>query len=202
MRLLLSVAMSVSIAVFSQTELAIAGLFGSSWEDDRDKASSCFDSVYYAPEFREISDKLPIANPTLQQLSDESVPTESEAQKIRDRVDRARRCRELMMSAIREHHPYLLSAIELRYFQADIVYVQLLQRRITFGNANRLLQESWLQLREREDRYDQARSEEQRRALAESMRDLSRQAQSSPPPAGTGRMTCRWIGPTLYCDSY
>jgi hypothetical protein len=192
----------VIAAVTCFPQLASADIFGSSWERDRDSAISCFQSVNQDPAFQPIFRKLPPSDPSLDQLSDASLPTAREIQLIRVVADRKLPCRNLQLTAVEKHHRWLKAAVELRYFQIDLVYVQLFQGRVTFGNANKLLQESNLEFKAREEQYFQARSDEQRRALAESMRDLSRQAQSSPPPSGSGRMTCRWIGPTLYCDSY
>jgi hypothetical protein len=186
----------------AQTNLANASLFGSSWSEDRDRASACFDSVASGPDVLPLSGKLARRDPTLVQLADENLPSDEDVRALTLRSQKERRCQEMMLSAVREHHSWFESAYQIRFFQVDLVYVQLLKKRITFGNANRLLQESYLEFSAREDQYFQARSDEQRRVLAESMRDLSRQAQSSPPPSGTGRMTCRWIGPTLYCDPY
>jgi hypothetical protein len=190
------------LLVLAPAASALAGIFGSSWAEMRDSANACFDAIDDQAEFRALNLKLPPGKPTIDNLADESLPNDSELGALRNRASLAASCREKMLSAMREHHPYLLPALELRYFQVDLVYVQLMQRRITFGNANRLIEQSYLEFAAREAEYDRARNDEQRRALADSMRDLSRQAQSSPPPSGTGRMTCRWIGPTLYCDSY
>jgi hypothetical protein len=181
---------------------ADAGIFGSSWAEDRDRASACFDSVAREAELEALNRRLARRDPTLSQLADEKFPTALEAGLVETRSRMERPCQELMLTAVRKHYPWFESAYQIRFFQVDVVYLQLLKQRVSFGNANRLLHESYLEFSAREDAFFQARSDEQRRALAESMRDLSRQAQSSPPPSGTGRMTCRWIGPTLYCDSY
>jgi hypothetical protein len=193
---------AVTAIVLALALPAAGGLFGSSWAEERDKANRCYELVDRDPEFRSLYVKLAIDSPTLDQLADMTLPTESEAMLIRGLAGKRVPCREGMLAALREHHPFLVSSYEIRNFQWDIVYAQLMNRRITFGNANRLIHQSELEFRKRQEKYNQARSDEQRRALADSMRDLSRQAQSSPPPSGSGRMTCRWIGPTLYCDPY
>jgi hypothetical protein len=200
MRLLSALVIGCGIALL--VDSANANIFGASWESDAGEARACFSRVDGDPSLKGINGKLVRRDPTLNQLADQSIPNEYEVQLIDRRAQSERSCRELMLSAVQKHHPYLTSAYQIRFFQFDVVYLQLLQRRINFGNANRLLHEAYLNFSEREDRYLQAESDQQRRALADSMRDLSRQAQSSPPPSGTGRMTCRWIGPTLYCDPY
>jgi hypothetical protein len=202
MRILLSSVLTVVIAVFFLSESALAGLFGSSWEEDRAVADKCYASANNDPALQLTAGKLVINYPSVAQLSDDTTPSVDEAETIRQGAERVRPCRDLMSRALQKHHPFLVAVFDIRNFQIDLVYVPLIKRQITYGNANRLLHESFLEFQSRWDKYEQARSDEQRRVLAESMRDLSRQAQSSPPPSGTGRMTCRWIGPTLYCDSY
>lgn len=81
-----------------------------------------------------------------------------------------------MLAAVGGHHPALLHAHELRYFQTDLVYVKLIQRQITFGNANRLMNESYLEFWQRIVAYDRARSDAERRQQAEENRRLADQA--------------------------
>lgn len=201
MRRLFSV---IQASVLSGVVLVSAGVASAGWEDDRDRATACYDAVLRDPSYSLLTQRLAVdSDPTIAQLSNENVPTEGEVGVLRAGVERTRPCRALMLNAYRMHHPYMVGAVELRYFQNDLVYVQLFQRRISYGNAARLLHQAWLELKVRRDAYNQARSDEQRRALAESMDNISRQARSAPPlPSGAGRMTCRWVGPTLYCDPY
>ena len=193
----------LSAALIFTTLPAAAGLFGSSWDEDIGKAAACVDAVAAQPESQAMAQKLVIQEPTLDQLSDRSIPTEAEAQEIRRGTAAVRPCRELTLAALRKHHPFLVSTFQLRFFQVDLVYVQLIQRRIAFGDANRLMQESWLEFRRNQEQYAQARADAERRAQAEAVDALMRQAHSAPPPPpGARRLNCRWIGPTLYCDAY
>ena len=179
---------------------AVAGLFSSGWEDDRGKAESCVISLDRDPELQLINTRLVRRDPALAQLADEGIPNESEAQQVSLLSQRLHPCRQMLLAAVRKHHPWFTSAYEIRFFQIDLVFLQLVKRRITFGNANRLLHEAYLEFSAREDAYFQARSDEQRRAFAESLRSI--QPQVGPQPPGLGRMTCRWVRSTLYCDPY
>lgn len=192
----------VAALVLLSAGAASAGLFGSDWNDDAQKTRECLAEVDRAQELQALNSRLVRRDPTLAQLADEGIPTDLDAQAVRLRAEREKPCRALTLEAVRRHRPPLMSAYNIRFFQMDIVYVQLLQRRITFGNANRLMQESHLSFAERESQYLRARSEAERQALAESLDGIAKQMQSSPPPPGAGRLTCRWVGPTLYCDPY
>lgn len=181
---------------------AAAGLFDSGWDEARDKVNACTADVDKSPRLSSLNARLVRRNPTLVQLADESLPSETDAADVKVRAEMEGPCRSSMLAALGEHHPGLRPAYQLRYLQTDLVYVKLLQRRISFGNANRLLHESWIELDGRQQAYNRAQSDAERRAIGESLDRLARAAQASPPPAGTGRLTCRWIGPTLYCDPY
>jgi hypothetical protein len=69
------------------------------------------------------------------------------------------------------------------------------------------MEESYRELDVRHILHDWARSEDERRASAESSdrlaKDLAKYTQFTlrPPPA-SGRLTCQWIGPTLHCEPY
>ncbi len=110
------------------------------WDRGVSSANSCFDAVGNDPELAIL--KLTSANPSAQQLADQSVPSEAEVRIIKVAAARVQPCRGAMLAAVRANHPSLIAVYELRYLQVDAVYEQLLQRRVTFGNANRLLHES------------------------------------------------------------
>lgn len=173
------------------------------WRGESDRANACFSALDGDPDIRFVEAKLALSSPpTISQLSDQTIPSELEAGVIRRGVEKRRPCVDMLLAAHRRHYPYLATALELRYFQVDLVYVQLLQRRLAYGDAVRLIHESWLQYKAREAEYNQARSDAQRRAAAESLDRMSQQARSMSPPPGSGRLTCRWVGATLYCDPY
>lgn len=193
---------SVAVAAIAQIALLQNALAGT-WQEESGNALTCYDNVSRDAQLLPLRSKLAPGRPTLQQLADETLPTREEVSLIRLRAERLEVCRNLMLAAAKKHHPYLAPALELRDFKLKLVYVQLMQQRITYGNANRLLHEAWLEFQAAQADYDRAQTDAQRRAVGENLDRLARNAQSSQPrlPA-SGRMTCRWVGPTLYCDPY
>lgn len=202
MRVLIAFVLS-SILVCCLTTGASAGLFGNDFKEDEQKALRCFTQVDNDPSVHPVTGRVVRRDPSLSQLADEAIPDENESRAIQVRAEREVACRELLLAAAREHRAPLISAYQVRFFQTDLVYTQLMKRRITFGNANRLIQEAYLAFSAREDQYLQARNDAQRRAIADSLNQISQQARTPPPPyPSSGRLTCRWVGPTLYCDPY
>lgn len=181
---------------------ASASVLGSTWSQDAEAIGTCITEADRDPGVQSLTGKLVRRDPTMSQIADETLPTVVQARAVELRSRREKPCRDLTLAAVRKHRPPLVSAYQIRFHQMDMVYLQLIQRRIAFGNANRLLHEAYLAFSMREDQFLQAQSEADRRALGESLDRLSQQTQSTPPPTGTGRMTCRWVGPTLYCDPY
>lgn len=180
-----------------------ASAFRSGWEAERQKVSACFDQAYADPALQGLFTRLAVLRePTLAQLADDGLATDADIAAVRARDNSVRGCRAMNLAAVSKYHPYLRPAYEIRYFQSDVVLVQFIQRRITYGNANMLLKQAHLDFVQREARYFQALSDAQRRAEAESLSDIARRSQNPQIPGGSGRLTCRWVGATLYCDPY
>lgn len=191
---------AVAWALFASVLIFQTGDARADWQDDTKRANDCYADAARDPAIQILHHRLALGSePTLDQLADEGFATDADISAARLRDERTRPCREVLLASAAKHHPFLRPAYQMRFFQTDLVLVQFMQRRITYGNANMLLKQSYLDFAEREARYFQAQSEAQRRAVAESMDSL---AQSPRIPTGSGRMTCRWVGSTLYCDPY
>jgi hypothetical protein len=189
----------IALAITSTASSAPLNL---SWSDKRDSANACYDQVDRDNEFVGLRTRLVFDSPTLQQISDESFPGGNDTDIIARLWQKYATCRAMMIDAMREYHPYLLPAYEIRNFQWDVVVTELVKRRITFGNANRLIHEAELIYRQRKAAYDQARSDRQRQAIADSLRADAARPGASGFPSGSGRLKCRWVGSTLVCDPY
>ena len=175
-----------------------------SWESEKAAADRCFAEVNDDPSIGSTSGKLVLGEPTAAQLADSSIPTPEEAEAVRVGSVRVVPCRNQMLAALHRHHPLIAPAYELRWLQLDVVYDQLIHRRITFGNANYLIHESYLAFRERERRYIAMQDEMARREDAERdrawvdevrrWRNSTRDAYPSPRV-----VVCSWQGSTLIC---
>lgn len=193
------------LAIAFATLPAHAGLFSSGWEDDMDKVEVCFKPLETDSDVQFLEAKVQVDKsrppPTVVQLSDDAFPTPGDVEIMRRATAKRQPCRDMVAAAFRKHHPYLASAVERRFFQNDVVFVELFKQRISYGNATRLIHEAFLEYESLRTRYDQARDEEQRRAFGDYMR-RSQQQQPVIPFPNTSKATCRWVGSTLYCDSY
>lgn len=176
-----------------------------SWSEDSERAEKCFDSVNRDPAFAVIARKLSFfGSPSLEQLSNDEYATEHEVAVIKIRNDRLQPCRDLMVAALKAHHPYTVSAYELLYFQYDMVYLRLAKRHVTFGEATRLYHEAWLEFAAKRERYAQELNDQQRQSELERDRRLADQARrwrdsidrDYPPGKIT---TCSWNASMLVC---
>lgn len=186
------------------TVLACTLASARTFEEDRDAANACFRARDAAPELQRLAQRLAYADPTSSQLADSGVASAEEQSAIQRRQNAGAQCREMMLAATRANHPWLTSAFEIRYLQIDLVLMKLLERRITFGAANRLMHDSFLELSGRLERYAQLVAEQDRREQAERDRQTAEEARRwrdsmkstyAPPKV----VVCSWRGSLLIC---
>ncbi|MCE9523318.1 MAG: hypothetical protein K8S25_12925 [Alphaproteobacteria bacterium] len=189
----------IAFFVLATTAPTRAGLFTSDWEEARDKASACFAAIDKDPSLAEINARSVRSKPTLAQLADDTYPTDSDIEQLRRREDAGRVCRDIYLTATQKEYPSLGSALALRYYQTDLVLLQLLEHRITFANANRLAQQAYLQYRLHADMYFEIQSDRQRQAMADSLDSFQKQLNEGAKPTGPRPVTCAWMGPMLKC---
>lgn len=138
--------------------------------------------------------------PSFAQLADDTAPSEEEAAALQGFTTRNEACRQIYRKAVAKDHPWMTTTVERYYFQQDVVMIELVKRRISWGNANKLRRESRLTYEQAWEAYNKAQSDAERRAIVKSLEGISDTIQNQPPPPGSGRVTCRWLGPTLICD--
>ncbi len=195
-------ALAVVVSAGVMAAPATAGLFDSAWDEALEARDKCNNAVRAEPRYQGILAKIVVGReaPTFAQLSDDTVPTEEEAGLLQTFTTASEPCRAIYRKAVERDHPWMLNSVDRFYFQQDVVMIELVKRRITWGNANRLRRESRLSYEQAWDAYDKARSDAERRAIADSLDKIGDTIRNQPPPPGSGRVTCRWLGPTLICD--
>lgn len=156
------------------------------------------------PEVAGLSGKVPIVSPdeiTPVMLALESVPTLQEAEAIKLLARDQHECREKMDRVAKDHWPTQNAMRKALAFKLDLVTAQLIKRRITFGNANRLYQEAALEAEgaltaDRKEQLDKVRAQEAIawRTVGDGIRAIagSQKPESDPEP-------CNWSGATMDC---
>lgn len=214
-----------SVADLDARELA-------SVEDDQrfGKLEAWCDGLMSRPEIQALSDKIPLRGFDAigaPMLSIESIPTKAEVAGIRAYADARSQCRSKTVGEYRVHAPQRVPLLEEIGFKSDLVIAQLISRRISYGNANRLLKEAYLaglsqwseatrrelaeaqqmEMQRRDMRIREQRAEaEEQAARAATLATLPKPAQplilqSPSVPNQSVRTYCYWVGSTLSCNS-
>ena len=192
----------VGLALFLGTS---GGTKAQSLEEGLARAKACGESVAADAVLRPLFVKLaPQGMPTSAQLADASIPTPDEARLVEHRSQRLEPCRGISLSVVRQYHPLLEPTYQLLYVQSDMIYLQLVRRQISYGNANGLLRDVNAEFDRRERAYVQMRTDELRREQAERDRQTAEEARRwrdsmrssySPPKV----VVCSWRGSMLIC---
>lgn len=166
------------------------------WKESEAGIAACFKQMDEDPALAQVNSKYARREPTPAQLADNSVPTESEAEQLRTRVERTKPCRALRLAAVRDTEPLLEPAYAILYYQADQVFSYLQQQAVTYGTANKLSGQALQMFRSRENKYFSG-SEAERVSLAAELTDELQRAHSEPPPTPDRR--CSWQDLNIVC---
>jgi hypothetical protein len=193
------------LAVFA---VALGGCsYVRSYVADRDMA----DVVKYCekkrsnPEVKPIVGKLPIVNIdeiTPEMLAIDTIPTAEEVEAIRALSRDQRDCRDRIEATSNDHWPTQAATRRELAMRTDLVTAELLKRRLTFGNANRLLQEAAVEAEGRltEERKEQiAMAREQEAEAWRTIGDGIRAIAGSQTPEQNGD-PCTWVGNSVNCQ--
>jgi len=159
------------------------------------------------PDVQPVVGKLPIVNVdeiTPEMLALESVPTPEEVEAIRALSRDQRDCRDRIDAVAKDHWPTQAATRRELALRLDLVTAQLLQRNLTYGNANRLYQEAALDAEgrltdERKEQIAQARAQEAEawRTIGDSIRAIA--GSQKPEPTGD---PCTWVDNNVDCRAH
>lgn len=142
---------------------------------------------------------------TVQMLSIESLPTAAEAKAIGALIDARNKCSKELIPPTERAESFK--------FRRDLVFAELLKRKVSYGNANRLLKQAQLealdqwneQARQEAARAQTLELERQRieiqRRQAEAQASAARAAAISALFPPTTTTNCSWVGQSMRCTS-
>jgi hypothetical protein len=159
------------------------------------------------PEVQPVAGKLPLVHVdeiTPEMLIIETVPTEAEVVAIRALSREQRACRDRVEMVAKDHWPTQTAARKELAMKVDLVTAQLLMRKLTYGNANRLMQEAALEAegkftQDRKEQLAQARAQavETWRTIGDSVRAIA--GTQKPEPSGD---PCTWVEDSVACSAH
>jgi hypothetical protein len=100
------------------------------------KASNCSNNVYTNPDYQRIIQHIP-KNPTLEQLADNGVPTDEDIRDIIAFHNETARCRRQLIEDYTKFIPGFVPEFVKLTHEIDIITVDLIQRKITWGEASK-----------------------------------------------------------------
>jgi hypothetical protein len=159
------------------------------------------------PDIQPIAGKLPVVHVdeiTPEMLIIEAVPTETEVAAIRALSRDQRDCRNHIEIVAKDHWPTQTAARKELAMKVDLVTAQLLKRNLTYGNANRLMQEAALAAegkftQDRKEQLAQARMQEVEawRTIGDGVRAIA--GTQKPDPSGD---PCTWVDNNVDCSAH
>jgi hypothetical protein len=172
---------------------------------DEGSASAYCEQQRNNPAARVLAGKLPIVSVdeiTPEMLANDAVPSENEVEAIRMLSHDQRDCRARKDAVAKDHWPTQTATRRELALKLDLVTVELLKRKISFGNANRLYQEAALDAEgkltlDRKDELEKSRQQEANawKTIGEGIRAIA----GTQKPEQT-EDPCTWAGNRINCN--
>lgn len=125
---------------------------GAGLQDIKAEAKACFAAVRSKPEYQPLlvhSPDLDSGQPTMAQLTNETLPSPSEARLVAASYDDASRCRNRILSALSGVRPDIVPILSNTYIEGSTVTALLVQRKITWAESARRGQSRLGEMRQR-----------------------------------------------------
>ncbi|MEP1206077.1 MAG: hypothetical protein ABJL64_20135 [Rhizobiaceae bacterium] len=188
------------------------------------RALACYESVRRNQNFRKVGSKLYLNTntaPTLRQMSDSEYPDKEQVEALHQLHQLSQPCRRIEIEAASKVHPLYAGYYANLFSQYDGVTLGLVNRSISWGAANRKLQEinAWKiseeanlrRIIDGELKQDHQAELAQRQRVARALSQWSYQQQALAnqraliATANAPRHTttnCRWVGRNLNCSTF
>lgn len=171
---------------------------------DEGRATNFCEARRTNPAVKPVAGKLPIISPdeiTPLMLAIDKVPTDAEVAAIIELSEDQHACRDRMDAVAKSHWPTQTATRKSLALKLDLVTAELIKRKMTFGNANRLYQEAALEAEgqltaDRKEQLDKSREQD---AIAwRTVGDGIRAIAGTQKPEPT-QDPCTWSGNTVDC---
>jgi hypothetical protein len=128
-------------------------------------------------------------------------PTVQERSALQLLLQKRGMCEQITFATVGKYEPQNEWIFRQESAQADMVYAKLAQGEISYGNANALIQQAYLQGM---GQYTQAVQQQQAQAAQQRIQflQLYQQQQAINAMNAPRRTSCSWVGNYLNCSSY
>ncbi len=168
------------------------------WKSAEVEINACFEAMDRDPALAVVNAKYARRDPTPEQLANQGVATDQEADQFRARVAKTRPCRDMRLDAVKRFYPLLEPSYRILYYQADQLFEYLSGKWITYGEANRLSRISQLKATGRQRDFFEARDAKSQLDMSKDWNEQLQRAHADPPPTHAAA-TCEWSDLGLAC---
>jgi len=153
-----------------------------------------------------LAGKLPVVSPdeiTPEMLAIETSPTDAELDAIKALSRGQHKCRQHLRAVTQEHEPTRVATHDELSMKLDLVTAELLQKKMSYGNANRLYREAALEASNKltQQAKDELADAEEREAAT--WRSLGQSlAGAAKPPAPKADRSCSWVDSSVDCRAH
>lgn len=105
-----------------------------------ERAKVCLENVFDEPEFQSLAAHMPMdlkGNPSMEQLIDSGVPNDEDTKKLIKLHDEIEPCRQQLVKDYMGIAPSIASILIEGYEKGDLITANLVQHKITWGEANK-----------------------------------------------------------------
>lgn len=182
----------------------------------------CHKRVLERPNIRELTErvrgKIPLGdweNISIEMLANPQIPTDEEVVALKVMYASVNECEKDMRPLRQKYEPNNVHLFETFYYKINLVGAELIAKKISYGNANRLFKEAGLEMLnkhseqvQREMEYLRQQEMERRQAMWDLGNALiqadsaMRQQYQAPPLPRVQTTNCVWFGSRLQCTTY
>src|SRR6185436_12579088 len=166
-------------------------------DNEMGEAQAFCDKLRADPAVRPVVGKLPIGGPeeiTPDMMALETIPTDPELDAIKALARDQHACHQRLRSVTQKYEPTRVATHDELNMKLDVVTAELLQKKMSYGNANRLYREAALEASNKltEQAKDELADAEEREAAT--WRSLGQSlAGAAKPPTPKSDRTCSWV---------
>jgi len=198
-KLLIATALAVSLGGCSYVNSYFA-------DNERGEANAFCDKLRADPAVRPVVGKLPLVSPdeiTPDMMALDAVPTDPELDAIKALARNQHACHQRLRTVTQEYEPTRVATHDELNMKLDIVTAELLQKKMSYGNANRLYRQAALEASNKLTEQAKAELADAEEREASTWRSLGQTlVGAARPPSPKADRSCSWVDSSVDCKSH
>ena len=170
-----------------------------------DAAAYC-EKLRADPAVRPVAGKLPLVNTdeiSPEMLALDTMPTDAELDAIKALSRDQQQCRQRQRVVMKEHEPTQVATQDELNMKLDLVTAELLQRKMSYGNANRLYRQAALEASNKMTAQAKEELADAQEREAATWRSIGQSlAGAAKPSAPKSDKSCSWVDSSVDCRTH